>query len=115
MGGEFAASIIKIIIFLPMIILLAYISIKIGGRGISNMTNGRIIKIIEKVPLSGKAFLCVAQIEDKYYALSCTEKSIDVLMELSPDIIKQKKNNQVNFKEAFLNNFNMLIRRKDKL
>lgn len=112
MDGQFAANIIKIIVFLPIVLLLAFISLKIGGSRMMKIRGGRIIKIIEKVPLSNRSFLCVVLINDKPYALSCSDEKVEVLMELPSDSIASLKEDS-GFIESFISNFKTLCKRKD--
>jgi flagellar protein FliO/FliZ len=114
MDGEFAASIVKIIIFLPLILILAYISLKLGGGKLMGVGSGKIVKIVEKVPVTNKTYLCVALINDKPYVISSCEGRIDVLMELPQEAMDKMKNGQGNFKETLISNFNTFLKRKDK-
>jgi Flagellar biogenesis protein len=113
MGGEVWGSFFKIIIFLPMVLLLAYISLRIGGGKMMGM-GSRIIKIVEKVPLSGKSSLYVALINDKPYVISSCEGKIEILMELPQDALEKLKQGEGSFKESIITNFNQLLSRKDR-
>lgn len=110
MDGEF----IKIIIFLPLVLILAYFSLKIGGGKMMGFGGGRIIKIVEKTPVSNKAMLCVALINGKPYVISSSEKGIEVVMELPPEALDSLKKNEGSFKYSFLTNLNQLLKRKGK-
>lgn len=114
MDGEFAASIVKILIFLPLVLLLAYLSLKIGGGRLTGTGSGKIIRIVEKVPVSNKTYLCVALINGKPYVISSCEKSIELLMELPPEAMDKYKKNEGGFKDNLISNFNSLLKRKDK-
>lgn len=114
MDGQFAASIIKIIIFLPFVLLLAYISIRIGGSRIAGMGNGRIIRIIERVPLSNKACLYVALINSKPYVIGVSDEKFEVLMELPPEVMDSLKQDNCSFKENMIWNLDLLMKRKDR-
>lgn len=113
MDGQFAGSVIKIIIFLPMVVLLAYISLKVGGGRMMGMGKGRIIKIIEKVPLSNKSYLCVALINNKPYVIGCTEEKFEILMELPLEAIEEMKQGSGSIQENMLHNLSKLMNRKD--
>lgn len=114
MDGEFAASIVKIIIFLPLVLILAYISLRLGGGKLMGMSRGKIVRIVEKVPVSNKTFLCVALINDKPYVISSCEGRIEVLMELPQDAMDKMKNGDGSFKDNLVSNFNAFLKRKDK-
>lgn len=113
MDSQFAASIIKILIFLPIVILLAYICLRLGGNKMAGMGKGRIIKIVEKVPLSGKSFLCVVLINNKPFVIGCSEEKFEVLMELPPEALDDINNGNGSFKENMVLNFHKLMKRKD--
>jgi flagellar protein FliO/FliZ len=114
MEPQVAASLLKIIIFLPLVLILAYLSIKLGGSRMMGLGSGRIIKIVEKVPLTGKSFLCVALINEKPYVVSCTEDKVEIVMELPIDTLDRLKHTEGSFKENFFANLNQFISRKDK-
>lgn len=111
---DFAASVIKIIIFLPIVLLLAYLSLKLGGGKMMGMGSGKLIRIVEKVPVSNKSFLCIALINDKPYVVSSSEKGIEVLMELPPEAMDRINAGNGSFKNSFMSNLNQLLKRKGK-
>lgn len=84
MNDTAAASIIKLFIFLPLIIIIIYLVFKYQGKYLLKLGNGRIIKIVEKVQLSKSASLYAVLINEKPYVISMTDRKIEVLMEL-PD------------------------------
>ncbi|KPU44700.1 hypothetical protein OXPF_17860 [Oxobacter pfennigii] len=112
MDAQLAASFLKLIIFLPVVILLAYISLKLGGQ---KMLNGgsRIIKIIERVPITSKSYLCVAVINGKPYIVSSSEEKVEILMELPMETMEKYKR-EGSFKDNFLENLNLFINRKER-
>lgn len=55
------------------------------------MNNGALIKVIERVPLSQNAFLAIVTIDGKPYVVSCSEKQIQILMELDEDVLLRAK------------------------
>jgi flagellar protein FliO/FliZ len=114
MDGQFAASIIKIIIFLPVVLLLAYLSLKLGGNKLMGMGNSKLIRIVEKVPVSNKAYLCVALINSKPYVISACEGKIEILMELPEETLDKIKKGEGSFKESLMLNLNQFLKRKDK-
>lgn len=115
MDAQIAASIVKIIIFLPIVLILAYLSLKVGGSRMMSMNNGKLIKVIERVPLSSKAFLYVAEINKKYYVMSSSEEKVEILMEIPSEDINNINNGKGNFKDVLMSNINQLFKRKDKL
>lgn len=55
------------------------------------MNNGTLIKVIERVPLSQNAFIAIVAIDGKPYAVSCSEKQIQILMELDEEVLLRAK------------------------
>lgn len=103
---NFWIMILKIVIFLPFILLLFYLSIKFGNNKLQNIQNGRYIKILEKVPISKENSIIIVKIGEKGYVLtSCTGK-VETLLELSYEEIKKiETSNKIpqyaNFKEFY--------------
>ncbi|MCR3757834.1 flagellar biosynthetic protein FliO [Clostridium felsineum] len=92
---EIFFMLIKIIIFLPIVILLIYLSLKYGGSKLQNIQNGRFLKIIEKTPISKENSIIVAQMGEKAYVLSSTQGKIEILKELTENellMLKENKN-----------------------
>jgi flagellar protein FliO/FliZ len=114
MGDSILTSFIKIIIFLPLVIMLAYVSLKIGGSRVMGM-GGRIIRIVEKVPLTNKSFLCVAVINGKPYVISSSDEKVEILMELPEEALNNIKRGEGSFKDSLVINFNRLLKRKDRV
>ena len=114
MDGQFAATILKIIVFLPFVLLLAYISLKIGGSHLKGVGSGRIIRLIEKVPLSNKAYLYVVSINNKPYVIGASEEKFEVLMELPAEVMDNINQENGSFKSNMIKNFNLFMKRKDR-
>lgn len=85
MDLSFWFMLLKIIIFLPFILVLFYLSVKYGGSKLLQIQNGRFIKVLERVPISKENSLVVVKIGDKGYILSSTTGKMDTLMELSSE------------------------------
>ncbi len=89
MDWQFGWMLLKIIIVLPFILLLIYISIKYGGSKLQNVQNGRYIKILERVPISKENNILVVKIGDKGYVITSASGKIDIISELEKnEIIK---------------------------
>jgi flagellar protein FliO/FliZ len=85
MGMDFIVMMLKVIIFLPCILGLIYISLRYGGTKLQHMQNGRFIKILERVPLSKENSLLVARMGDKGYVVSSSNGKIEILLELEQE------------------------------
>lgn len=91
MDYGFLGQILLLVIMLPVIIILIYITLKFSGKHMNNMTNGRIIKVIERVQLSQNSFLAVVVIDNKPYVVSSGDKGIQVLKELDETTLEKYK------------------------
>lgn len=80
--GEFWMLIFKIIIFLPLIIFMLYLSLKYGGNKLQKLQNGKYMKILDRISISKDNSIVVVKIGGKAYAISSSLKDINVLFEL---------------------------------
>lgn len=91
MDGQTLGMILKLIIFLPFVLFLIYLSLKYGGNKLQNFQNGKFIKIIERVQVSKDNSLLIAEIGDKTYLMSSTTSGLDIKRELTEDEIVNLK------------------------
>jgi flagellar protein FliO/FliZ len=80
---------LKIIVFLPFILVLFYLSVKYGGSKLQQIQNGKYIKVLERVALSKDNSLMVVKIGDKGYVITSAAGKVETLMELGDDEIKK--------------------------
>lgn len=85
MDFNFWIMLLKIIVFLPLILFLFYMSVKFGGNKLQSMQNGKFIKVLERVALSKENSLIVVKIGDKGYVLTSSAGKVDTLLELSAE------------------------------
>ncbi|MGO5065070.1 flagellar biosynthetic protein FliO [Clostridium sp. LCP25S3_F8] len=83
MDIEFIGMIFKAIFALALVLLLLYLSLKLGGEKLQKFQNGKYIKVLERVPLSKENFVCVVKIGEKAYIMTSTPHSIEKITELS--------------------------------
>jgi len=93
MDGQIWLMLIKIIIFLPCVLILIYLSAKFGGSKLQSMQNGKYIKVIERVPLTKDSSLVVTKIGEKGYVLSSSSGGINILTKLSDEELLHAENN----------------------
>lgn len=91
----FLSQILLLVVLLPIIIILIYITLKFGGKYMGNMSNGRLIRVVERVQLSQNSFLAVVIIDNKPYVISSGDKGINILKELDEASLEKYKNNNV--------------------
>ena len=83
MDLNFWLSFARILVFIPFIVFLIYLSLKYGGGKIQSMQSGRYIKIYERVTLSKENNLIVVKIGDKGYVIASSQGKIEILNEVS--------------------------------
>lgn len=89
MDLQFLWMLFKIIIFLPFILLLIYISIKYGGNKLQDIQNGRYIKILERAAISKENALLVVKIGEKGYVMSSVTGKLEIVSELEKEEISR--------------------------
>ncbi|ERI91257.1 flagellar biosynthetic protein FliO [Clostridiales bacterium oral taxon 876 str. F0540] len=77
--------ILKIVVFLPFILFLFYLSVKFGGSKLQKIQNGKFIKVLDRVSLSKENSLVVVKIGQKGYVLSSSTGKIETLLELKEE------------------------------
>lgn len=97
MDNQLIISFVKLIIFLPFIIFLIYLCLKVGGSKLNNLQNSKYIKILEKVPVSKDANLLVVKMGRKGYVMSSTNQKMEIISEIdSEDLAILEKNKGIN-------------------
>lgn len=86
---SFWIMLLKIIVFLPFILCLVYLSIKYGGNKLQHMQNGKYIKVLERVSLSKENSLLVIKIGSKGYVITSSTGKIDTLLEIDDEELKK--------------------------
>ncbi|NFD29403.1 flagellar biosynthetic protein FliO [Clostridium botulinum] len=92
MDMGFVGIIFKTIFALALVLLLLYLSLKLGGEKLQKFQNGKYIKVLERVPLSKENFVCVVKIGEKAYIMTSTPHSIEKVTELSKDDTEKIEN-----------------------
>lgn len=89
MDLQFLTTLFKLIVFLPFIIMLIYISIKYGGGKLQDLQKGKYMKILDRLSLSKENNILVVKIGEKAYVVSSVQGKIEILFEVPrEDIIK---------------------------
>jgi len=90
--GQFLLLIFKIVIFLPFIVFLLYLSLRYGGSKLRKLQDGRYMKVLDRIALSKENSIVVVKIGDKAYAVSSSSKEINILFELPKEEIQHIEN-----------------------
>ena len=79
---SFFEAVIRLLIFLPLVALLAFVSLKYGigkmqqSSGISHM------QIVDRISLGPKSGLFVVKVAEQYFLLAVSESKIQILKDL---------------------------------
>lgn len=92
--GEFWLLIFKILLFLPFIIFILYLSLRYGGSKLQKLQDGKYMKILDRISLSKENSVVVVKIGEKAYAISSSAKEIQILFEIPKEEIVSIENNK---------------------
>ncbi len=93
MDSEFLITLMKILVFFPLVIGLIFLVGKIyGGVGYGN--RGKNMRAIERVHLSKDNLLTIMEICGKFYLISSSTKDIKILKELDEEEVNKGVNPQ---------------------
>jgi len=82
MDGQFWTTLLKILVFFPLVLALILILGKLGNK--FNLTsNNKYMKILERLPLSKDTSLLIVKVGDKGYLMSSSCGKSEILKELS--------------------------------
>lgn len=96
MDFNFWIMLLKIVVFLPFILLLFYLSVKYGGNKLQGIQNGRFVKVLERVAISKENSLIVVKLGEKGYVLTSSAGKVDTLLELSDEeLIKLEASKEI--------------------
>lgn len=89
MDPNLAGSFFRLLLALPLVIGLAYLSLRIGKKYMHAMGQGKTVKVIEAAPLTGKAYVSIVKVGREYMALGVAEGSVRVLKTLSAEEVEE--------------------------
>lgn len=80
--SSFTEAVLRLIFFLSLVVLLAYVSLRYGlGRLQKNTWNSQ-LQIVDRLFLGSKSGLFVIKVAEQYFLLAVTEQHIEILKEL---------------------------------
>jgi flagellar protein FliO/FliZ len=109
-------STLKLILALPVVILLAYISLRLTNQYLTKHNQGKNIQVLERTPINNKASICVVRIGEEFMVMGISENSFEVIKTLDQDEVKDyvNSNTNINLAEAFNININKFKKGKSK-
>lgn len=84
MEGDLWKAVVRVIIFLPIVVLLAYWSIKLGASRGQWWQDSGSMRVVDRLLLGPKAGLCIVKVGEEYYLIGFSEAGVNLLKEL-PD------------------------------
>lgn len=91
-----------------LVLFLTYYCTKHLSVRMSNMSNSKYIRIIDRSMLGQNKYIAIACIVDKYYLISVADNNINILKEMETFVEEQdsKDNNSYSFKSVFMDKVN---------
>lgn len=100
--GQFWIMILKLIILLPLIIFIIYITFRYGGIKFRNIQNGRYVRILDRIPLSKDNTLLIVKIGEKGYIMTSTHERIEILQEIKNEDLLNIQKSEIKIKDVDL-------------
>lgn len=88
MEYNIGASLLKLFIALPIVVVLAYTSLKFGNQYLKKMNSSKLMNVIETVPIFNKVVISVVKIGEEYHVLGIAETNILHIKILDDEEIK---------------------------
>lgn len=82
-------SALKLLLALPVVILLAYISLRLSNKYLYKQTPSKAIRILERIPIHNKQFLCIVKIFDTYMVMGISENNIQPIKTLNLEEVEE--------------------------
>lgn len=86
---NFWASVAKLLLALPAVILLAYLSLRLTAT-LSRERGGASIEIIEKTALNKNQYLCIVKVGERYHLVGTSEHGMTLLRDVEDHEIVAK-------------------------
>ncbi|WP_027633934.1 flagellar biosynthetic protein FliO [Clostridium hydrogeniformans] len=103
---NYTFEILKVLLSLSFIILLLFLTLRLGEGKFKSLQNNKFLKVLDKTSLSKEASLSVVKIGDEAYVLSVTQREVKIIKELSKEELKSleesKEKNLENLKNTHL-------------
>lgn len=112
MNNQTIKLVLNLMIALPVIILLIYIVVKVGGSRLQSVQKNRFIKIIERVPVSKESCILVAKIGNRGYVMSSSNSGIQILFELENNDLEMLEKSRNISQYVSINDFIKKIKAK---
>ena len=118
MDKEMLAALVRLLILLPLICLLAYLTVRFGlgrARGLAMYGAGKRMRVLEQVSLGPKSGLSLVQVGDRYMLFAHQEGCILLVREMDqlPDTIETPAQGWPGLDKAY-NNLRARAEKRDR-
>lgn len=87
----FWASMAKLILALPVVVLLAYLSLRLTASVSARAAMSANLEVLEKKALSKNQFLYIIKAGASYHLMAGTDHNMTLIRDMSPDEIKARE------------------------
>ncbi|WP_207942449.1 hypothetical protein DOK78_000919 [Enterococcus sp. DIV2402] len=108
---EIIFLLVKMIVFLFVLLyganqLLRYLNNRTHQNG------GKTLQVLERIAVSKSSFIAIVKILDKYYVMSLSEQTNEIIRELTPEEVQKYRTSQQTPQEIVPKQFSQLIQKK---
>ncbi|SJZ52625.1 flagellar biosynthetic protein FliO [Garciella nitratireducens] len=82
---------LKLLLALPVVILLAYISLRFTNQYLYRQNKHKNIQVIERIPIQNKVCLCLIKMGEEYMVIGVSENNFQILKTIKKEEIKNWK------------------------
>lgn len=116
MPPNIVGQIIKLLIALPLVILLAYVSLRLTSKYFYFQNHNKKMQVIERLSVNNKSSICIVKILDDYMVVGISENGFDLIKTLDDD---EAETLEMQYEDpsksgSFTNNLKKLIKGKLK-
>ena len=115
MPASILPQLLKLIVALPLVIILAYISLRMTDKYIYKQKQRKNIQIIDRLPVSNKSSICIVKILDEYMVVGISENGFDVIKKLTQaelEAINKEADPEKGINDSFMVNIKKLLKGK---
>ncbi|RXI49505.1 flagellar biosynthetic protein FliO [Clostridium tetani] len=111
---QYIYTLIKIILFLPIILFLIYVFAKYGGSSLQKIQKGRYMSVLDRLPLSKDNALLIVKVGEKVYLVASSQGKVEVIEELNyEEVEKIEKTRKIKEYTSVKEFYSKLINKKE--
>lgn len=102
---------LKLLVFLPLVLCLIYLTLRLGSKKYNLLQKGRYIKIIEKTQISKDSFILIIKVGDKGWIMGCSQGNMEKLHELTDEEVKAIELQKDLAQQEIINKYDELLKK----